>query len=184
LDDVRRLTSAIASGDAEAFARLYEAKFDYIYALARRATGLDESACLDIVQEAFLRAIRRMRTLDDAEALDRWLARVVRCAAYDHLRRERRRRRREAFAAGSTMMDPPEDEGLTERLAWLRSRLDRLDRASSEMLDLRFRAGMTLEAIGRRVGLTAGAVDGRIRRTVAKLRAEAPKDLGSHESED
>jgi len=66
VDDARRITGAIASGDGEAFARLYEDRFDFMYALVRRRTGLDGAACLDIVQEAMMKVVRGMKPLPDA----------------------------------------------------------------------------------------------------------------------
>jgi len=135
VDDARRITGAIASGDGEAFARLYEDRFDFMYALVRRRTGLDEAACLDI---------------------------------------ERRLRRRERAAAAPERVAPEQPDD--DRLEWLRRELGSLERANADLIDLRFRAGMTLGAIGRRVGLSPGAVDGRINRTLAQLRRRAGEE--------
>jgi len=175
LSDVPRTTAAIASGDTEAFARLYEERFDEVYAFVRSLTRLDEADCLDIVQEAMMRVIRKMKRLDNEPALRAWLRRVARSAAYDHLRRERRRRRRERAlepADGDSAASGLAVE-IAERADWLRTELSGLDRATSDLLHLRYCAGMTLERIGYRVGLTPGAVDGRLRRTLASLRSAA-----------
>jgi DNA-directed RNA polymerase specialized sigma24 family protein len=51
-----------------------------------------------------------------------------------------------------------------------------LDRATVEMIELRFRAGLTLAAIGQRLGLGAGAVHGRLNRAIARLRQRACND--------
>ncbi|MFG0274778.1 MAG: RNA polymerase sigma factor [Phycisphaerales bacterium] len=174
MDDVRRITAAIASGDPEAFARLYKARFDFVYAVVRRRTGLDEAACLDIVQDAMLKVIRRMKPLPNEAALDAWLRRVALRCAYDHLRRERRLRSREraaakADAAPAQSVDP-------DALDWLRDELGALDRATADLIDLRFRAGLTLGAIGRRVGLSPGAVDGRINRALDTVRKRADQE--------
>jgi len=174
VDDARRITGAIASGDGEAFARLYEDRFDFMYALVRRRTGLDEAACLDIVQEAMMKVVRGMKPLPDARALDAWLRRAALRAAYDHLRRERRLRRRERAAAAPERVAPEQPDD--DRLEWLRRELGSLERANADLIDLRFRAGMTLGAIGRRVGLSPGAVDGRINRTLAQLRRRAGEE--------
>ncbi len=181
--DVARLTTAARAGDPDAFAAIYTARFDYTLALARRFSGLDESSCLDIVQNAMIRAIRRMKPLPDPAALDAWLARLVRSAAYDHLRRESRRRRREIAAAEASSANAaaaptsaPRTESLDDRLAWLRSELAAFDRLTAELLDMRFRAGMTLDAIARRAGMKPGAVHGRITRALDDLRARSEED--------
>lgn len=181
MDDARTLTAAIAAGDGAAFARLYDARFDMMYASARRFTGKDEQDCLDVVQDAMLRVIRAARVIDDWPSLDAWLRCVVRSAAYDHLRRERRRRARErAVSEHRAEPDPraPDAAGLAlaERMAWLREELATADPDAARLLSLRFRAGLTLERIGETLGVGPGAADGRIRRTLAAMRERAPKE--------
>lgn len=166
--DAGKVTRAIASGDPGAFALLYERRFDRCYAIARRSTGLCEADCLDIVQDSFLKIARSIKPIDSEAALDAWIARVVKSCAWDHLRREKRRRARQTHAA---ITEATTDLSLDERLAALRAELPMLDAATRELLELRYRAGMTLAAIGRLVGLRPGAVDGRIRRAEAALRA-------------
>jgi RNA polymerase sigma-70 factor (ECF subfamily) len=177
VEDVHRLTGAIASGDPEAFARLYRAKFPHVFAVARKVTGFDEDSCLDVVQDAMMRVIRYMRSFDDEGALNKWLARVTRSVAIDHLRRERRRRIRECVAVDRTVHGAPDDvQEIQERLEWVRRELHGLDRATVEMIELRFRAGLTLASIGQRLGLGAGAVHGRLNRAIARLRQRACND--------
>ncbi len=177
--DVPAITKAIASGDRDAFAHLYHKKFTLVLAVLRRAARLDDSACMDIAQETFLRVIRKMKTLDNELALDAWLATVARRAAYDHLRAESRRRSREVAAARSR--PEPQAAGAVietaERLAWLRGQLSGLDRTASDAVDLRVRLGMTLADAGRLLGLKPGAVDGRVRRAVNSIRTQAQEDF-------
>src|SRR5882672_8286775 len=85
-----QLTIAIASANSGACSRFYMAHFDETLAEARRATGRDESFCLDVVQEAMMRVIRSMKPIEGAEDLRRWFRRVVKTCAYDMLRKERR----------------------------------------------------------------------------------------------
>lgn len=177
--DAPAITKAIASGDRDAFALLYNEKFTLILAVLRRAARLDDSACMDIAQETFLRVIRKMKTLDNERALDAWLATIARRAAYDHLRAESRRRSRETAAARArheALVDHDAPE-TAERLAWLRSQLTGLDRAVSDAVDLRVRLGMTLADAGRILGLKPGAVDGRVRRAVDSIRTQAQEDI-------
>lgn len=168
---MQAITRAIASGDPEAFARLYENRFDFVLRAVQRSARLDEGAALDVVQEAMLRVIRTIRPIQSERQLDAFLTRVARTSAYDHLRREQRRRRREAAAAQSdALAQRPSAEERAEELAALRSALGRLDRATRDIVEMRYRAGMTLEAIGARLGLKPGAVHGRLGRGVRRLR--------------
>ncbi len=176
VNDIARITGEIASGCPEAFAQLYRAKFDLVYAVARRTSRCGEDVCLDVVQDAMMRVIRYMRPFDDGQALDRWLVCVTRSVAFDHLRRERRRwlRERQAMDQRTRAADnDAQDQDVMERLDWVRRELRGLDRVAAEIVELRFRAGLTLEAIGQRLGLTVGAVHGRLMRAVAKLKRRA-----------
>jgi len=175
---VRDITAAIASssGDAgacaEAFAALYDAKFDMLYRLVRRRTGVDEATGLDIVQDAMIRVIRHMKPMPDEGALDAWLTRVALTTAYDRLRAERRRRLRERAAAerrrdGCSAASRVGDDDMIERLA---HEISRLDTDTFDLIMLRHRAGMTLERIGARLGVGPGAADGRVRRALGRLR--------------
>ena len=164
------MTAAIASGNTEAFARFYRDWFDRAFADARRATGRDESFCLDVVQDAMMRVVRAMRVMESEGELRNWLRVVVTRCAYDRLRKEKRTRMREAGVAGE---DEATGQVLDERLAWLQAELNTLDAGTRSLFVLRFRLGWTLDRIGRLLGLKAGAVDGRIRRATQELKQKA-----------
>lgn len=162
------LTGRIATGDEEALAAFYRARFDSMFRQARRDTGRDESFCLDVVHDAMLRVISSLPRIEDERALRAWVRRTVRSCAYDALRRgARRRRREEAVTAerGAVHGDPDR----AERLAWLGRELGAMDQGTSTLLFLRYRLGATLAQIGGLVGLKPGAVDGRIRRGLGDL---------------
>lgn len=165
-DDTEALTRAIARGDTRAFGVLYERWFDRLLAAARLLTGRDEAFCLDVVQDAMLKAARRIPTLTAEPALDRWLCRVVHRAALDRLKHERRRLARER----SRQPAEPTAE-LDERLAWLRERLRELPAADRSLLAARFARGRSLAQIGAETDTTPGAAHGRIRRVLQSLRA-------------
>lgn len=178
MPSVYEITSAIASASgpteayAEAFTTLYDAKFDFVFRLVRRKTGLDEAASLDIVQETMMRVIRHLKPMRTEPELDAWLTRVAMNAAYDSLRRRRRRRVREAAHQDRAVTADAVEQlvELSDVVMRLRSEVRRLDADSFDLLSMRFRAGMTLEAIGRRLGVGAGAVDGRLGRLIKRMR--------------
>ena len=169
---VQEQTAAIASGDTEAFARFFRSRFDEMYADARRATGRDESFCLDVVQEAMVRVIRSIKPMATEQRLRNWLRVVVRSCAYDQLRKEIRRQRVET-AAAQHVPTASADQELADRCEWLGRELASMDAADARLLLMRYRLGWTLEWIGRAVGLKPGAVDGRVGRLVAGLRRRA-----------
>jgi RNA polymerase sigma factor (sigma-70 family) len=163
---MRELTGAIASGDAEAFARFYREWFDRAYGHAKRMTGRDEAFCLDVVQDAMMRVIKSMRVMETENDVSNWLRAVVTSCAYDRLRKEKRSRVREALAPSILHKD---SDDLHQRLAWLQMEMTKIDGAAHPMIVLKFRFGWTLEKIGHALGLKAGAVDGRIRRATREL---------------
>ncbi len=174
--EVRELTAAIAAGDTAAFTRFFNEWFDAMYAEAVRATGRDESYCLDVVQDAMMRVVRCLKPMDTPDDLRRWLRVVVQSCAYDRLRGDGRRRVREQeVAAGPRRADPhPETRA---RLRWLEHQLQSLDQGSRDLLLMRHRFGWTLRQIGHALGLEPGAVDGRLRRLVAMLRHKGREEL-------
>ncbi len=191
-DDTQTLTKAIARGDTRAFGVLYERWFDCAFATARRLTGRDEAFCLDVVQEAMLKAARRIPTLANEAALSAWLGKVVHRAALDALRAERRRRAREeharhpapATAPGTSawaVSDDPHAQKLDEQIAWLRERVAELSAQDRGLLAARFARGKTLAQAGEEAGLTGDAVHGRVRRILQRLRQAGTNSTEEHQ---
>lgn len=164
------LLAALARGDHDALAALYEAWFGRALNLARAITRRDESFCLDVVQETFVRVIDhapRLSRLATREDLDRWMGAVVRSAAVDLLRKDLRRTVREHTRTPRANADP--EPVSVERAAWLREQIDALHPRDAELLSLRFGRGATLTGAARATGMTIGAAYGRIRRALARL---------------
>ena len=190
-DETEQLTAAMARGDRAAVAAFYDRYYGLLCRLARRAVGRsrrdDEHLCLDVVHDAVLRVVRTVRPVPSEGQLVTWLRLVVRSAAYDLLRREQRRAAREAAAASVNPRDgsPSANDhsgaagaDLDEQLAWLRAELHRLDPRLVELIELLYQRRWTLAAIGARLGVSAGTVDGRLRRALAQVRARAREVFG------
>ncbi|MFG0256892.1 MAG: RNA polymerase sigma factor [Phycisphaerales bacterium JB043] len=175
MDDIRKLTQAIIAGDRDACARFYDKTFDLVHDTAYKATGFNEHDTLDIVQDTYLKAIRHMKRFDSQPVLQAWLVRVTKSVCIDAYRKRARRLARELR---HERPEPTTREG--DSIEWLHAELSSLDRLSAELLSLRYRTGLTLAAIGDRVGLSTGAVDGRINRALKKLRERA----GAQEADD
>ncbi len=166
-------TAAIARGDPAAFELLYRAWFDRLLALARAATRRDEAFCLDVVQDAFVRVIRSPRACPTEAQLAGWLRRCVLSAAVDRLRRDARRTAREGARGASEAANAAEGVGDAEQLLWLRDRLAELSPEDRDLLRLRFEIDRTLDEIAGDGRGTWGAVHGRLRRTLDRLRRAA-----------
>jgi RNA polymerase sigma factor (sigma-70 family) len=186
-DETEQLTAAMSRGDRRAVAAFYERYFGLLVRCARGATRLArraddaEDVCLDIVHDAVLRIVRTIRPVTGGEGqLVAWLSVVVKSAAYDRLRREQRRSHYEKKQQSPVEHAPHVGNGteLAEQLAWLRGELGRLDPKLVELIELRYSHGWTLAAIARRLGLSAGTVDGRIRRALEKMRVRGEEVFG------
>ena len=90
--DLAAVSRGVALGDERALAVLYELWFERAVRLAgaglRRTAlrGAGEEACLDVVQDAFVRVTRGMRPMAQGADVERWMVRVIKTAALDHLR--------------------------------------------------------------------------------------------------
>lgn len=76
-------------GDVQAFATLVERHERRVYNLALRMTGREEDA-RDATQDAFLAALRKLKTFRGEAAFTTWMHRVTVNACYDLLRKRQR----------------------------------------------------------------------------------------------
>lgn len=182
-DVSRPITTAIAHGDSSAFGLFYDQWFSFAFEEAGRYTQRDEATCLDIVQNAMLKAARSMRPLDSKADIECWLTRVVQTSALDTLRKEQRRRRREfasavqdgrgASPAQRADQDRARREWLADQVEWLTREVATISTSDQVLLHLRYALGRSLEQTGRAVGISADAAHGRLRRIIKRLRARA-----------
>jgi RNA polymerase sigma factor (sigma-70 family) len=165
------MTAAMAAGDGAAIEAFYRRCFDAMLSMSRRAVGhraRDESLVLDIVHDAMLRIVRCVKTIDTEPHLLNWTRLVVQSCALDRLRQEQRRQRREL---ARPEMSPPDD--LDEQSAWLAAEIAKLEPSLAKLIKLRFAEGWTLARIATAFRTTTGQIDGRLRRAIQKLRADA-----------
>jgi RNA polymerase sigma-70 factor, ECF subfamily len=168
------------AGDTDAFRQLVERHSRAVFRLAFRMTGNEQDA-EDVVQEAFLKAYRRLDTFESKSQFGSWLHRIAANCAYDLLRSRARR--------DEQPLDPdPEDDGhapqqpvaetpAPDRLVWsgevsrrVKSAMGRLSSLEKSAFVLRHFEGMTMEEIGGVLGVEPGAAKHTVFRAVRKLR--------------
>lgn len=169
-------------GDEAAFTKYYQTFFDTMFMTVKRTTGRDEATCLDIVQDAMVKAIGKMKPMSSRDQTAAWTVVVAKTTAYDFLRKEKRRQQRTntlgALSADQNCSPAVETEVDSEaRLAWIEEQLLHLPDDLKSMIDLKYRMGWTLKQIAHKFGLKAGAVDGRIRRAVEGLKTQAATEF-------
>lgn len=104
------LAERARDGDRDAFARLVERHYDFIYRVAYRLTGRREDA-EDVAQDVCARLGRAVKSYRGGSAFTTWLYALVMNAARDGLRRAKRESARDAaFGVHALVMGEAEDE--------------------------------------------------------------------------
>lgn len=154
------LVAAARDGDRAAFGRLHDRFAPMVHGilLSRVPRGEVE----DLLQEVFLKALRQLESLRDADAFGAWLARIARNCAADFYRN----RRDEESLNDDVMAASSTDLEAVRVLSLIRT----LPEAYRETLVLRLVEGMTGPEIAARTGLTQGSVRVNLHRGVRLLR--------------
>lgn len=177
---------AAQDGDRAAFGRLYERYARMVHGVLLSKVPLD--AVDDLVQDVFIRALRRVSTLRKKESFAAWLAAIARNAANDYHR--------------CSVPEEQLDDGVSEEeirretsdrdrssgdqasaLAALDA-IRNLPEAYREPLILRFVEGMTGPEIAERTGLTHGSVRVNLHRGMQLLREKLSPKAASNSQEE
>lgn len=154
-------------GDRDSFERLVDGRLTSTFRIAMTILG-NEADARDATQEAFLRAWRDLPGLRDVERFDGWFGRIVVNVCRSAVRGRRRRSVREiavgALPDGGAGFDPPapaEDTRAADADVLDRA-LDRLSVAERTILALHHFEELSLEVIGRQMGIPAKTVKSRL----------------------
>ena len=156
------LVRAALEGDREGFAKLYKLYAPLVHGvlLAR----VPRAEVDDLVQDIFLHAFKKLRTLRDSAAFGPWIAMIARNRAVDFHRRSR-----ETVEINEEMRGTEtQDSRASEILELIRN----LPEAYRETLVLRLVEGMTGPEIAARTGLTAASVRVNLHRGMKLLREQ------------
>jgi RNA polymerase sigma-70 factor (ECF subfamily) len=163
------LVEASATGDRQAFGRLFEIYSSQVFATACLVTR-DRAAADDVTQEVFLRLLSRIGQFRGDAKFSTWLHRIVSNVAVDATRTQRRYDALESHEP-KMIADAGQHEGCerAERHARVRSALQTLTPRLRAPLILRYVRGMSYEEIGRTLKISPGTVASRLSRGHAKL---------------
>lgn len=156
------LVTAAQAGDRRAFAELYSRYAGMVHSIAL-AYGPPQDAD-DIVQDVFLRALRKIHTVRDPLAFGAWLVVIARNVARTATKRSHR---------GASAADPDTLASRPRYTAEARSALDvvrSLPKAYRETLLMRLVHGMTGPEIATCTGLTPASVRVNLYRGMKLLR--------------
>ena len=178
-EDVPRLTAALKRGDEAAFAWLHvnwsQRINRYCFALAAG----DETFAGEIAQATWLRLVRHVRVMNDESALWSWIACAARHSATD-LRRKGGRYLR-ALGRFAEWWQPvaSDTDADTSLPAALDAALVKLTADERALIEGRYFARESLEAMAVRHALSVRAVEGRLARLRTRLRELIAQELQS-----
>jgi RNA polymerase sigma-70 factor, ECF subfamily len=152
------------------FEALYRSSRDDVYAYV--ATLLrDRAAAEDVTAVAFERAYRRRRTFDRRRGEERaWLFGIARNAALDELRRRRRLAALVAEPEDTQAAGCADGAEVALRRTAVRTALASLPGRDSELVALKFHAGLSNAEIARVMGISESNAGTLLYRAMQKLR--------------
>ena len=171
--------TAIAAGDRAAMHRLYTATVPLLYGICLKVVRNREGA-EDVLQEVYIKVWNRAAGFDpDKGSPMAWLSLIARNAAIDRVRARARRK-----SAGDGALATVEDDGeLAEtRLVreseaeMLSGHLTDLDEPERSYIYDAYMGGLSYSQVAEKTGVPLGTVKTRIRRGLAKLRMNVPRE--------
>jgi RNA polymerase sigma-70 factor (ECF subfamily) len=164
-----------AAGDRVAFRSLVLEHSQAMFRLAWRLT-CDQSSAEDIVQEAFIKAWRKIDNFRMESSFRSWLHRITVNTAMDYLRKQSRRKKFEteepeweSLPAGVETTSPAEQIDLSRQTQTAMMKLSDNERT---VLMLRHFEGHSIKEISQMLEITTGSCKQTIFRAVKKMRTE------------
>lgn len=167
------LLKAVARGDEEALAHLYDNYRVILFGLLVRILNSREEA-EDVLQEVFLQVWRRAGDFDETRGKPfTWLVTLARSRGIDRLRSLGARDRVAQASAreeSEEVSDPASDTFRSEQRALVSSALAQLPEEQKRPLVLAYFEGLTQSEIATKLGAPLGTVKTRMRAGMIKLR--------------
>jgi len=168
-----KLLKAVARGDEQALAQLYDSYRVILFGLLVRILNSREEA-EDVLQEVFLQVWRRARDFDETRGKPfTWLVTLARSRAIDRLRSLGARDRvaqASVREAAEEVSDAARDTFRSEQRALVTSALSQLPEEQKRPLVLAYFDGLTQSEIAAKLGAPLGTVKTRMRAGMIKLR--------------
>ena len=174
-----QLVAAARDGSDEAFEVLFRRYQGRVVGYVRGMVS-DHGRAEDLVQEAFMSALRSLRRTDQDINFRPWIYEIAKNACIDHMRRARRT---QEVSIDSDDFSPVEENRISQVASGTDATVTRRDQLESlrmafhdlpptqhEILVMRELEGLSYDSIGNRMGLTRGAVESLLFRARRRLR--------------
>lgn len=180
------LIAAMAAGEGEALAELYDRYAPLAYSVAMRILE-DRGRAEDVLQDVFLQIWMRAASFDSERGSVRtWVCAAVRNRAIDLLRGRAGRARDEAqlsesVAAHGYGSDPERESELAFDRRLVRAALASLPAEQREAVELAYYGGLTQREVAERTGVPLTTVKGRMRLALEKVDSYLKSREPSHD---
>lgn len=165
--------STLPHTDAEEdLVRTYRATIRPLYACVSRRVGGDRSLAEDVVQETWMRAIAAWPKTGVPDEPLAWLIHVARNVLASYYRRVRPR---SIDPASVDLEAPAWTPDSPDEAAIVSSGIARLPRRHAEVLEAFYFDGKSVRDLARERSSSERAIEGRLRRARAKLKAQIDK---------
>jgi RNA polymerase sigma-70 factor (ECF subfamily) len=171
---MHELAARLARGDEAAFAELYDACADRLHHYVAIWLGSREAAD-DVVQSAFLRAVKSRRRFRDVENPVAYMFQIARNEAIRATKKQQHMRK--AMLAGELFAAAGENESDQVDAEDVAAAFSRLDADDREIIELKVFAGLTFREVAEVTGMPQGTVATRYRRALESLRGWLAKQF-------
>jgi RNA polymerase sigma-70 factor, ECF subfamily len=175
--DIERLVEMARAGDAEAFGLLFDHYYRPVYRFIVLRVGRPADA-EDLTQLVFLKALEALPRYETRGVpFAGWLFRLARNAVIDHIRTRRDHADLDTIADRPTTQRGPEDQAVLQaEIRAMGAALAELTDEQSEVVALRFFAGLSVREVAATMGKQEGTVRGLQFRAIAALRRRLDSD--------
>lgn len=168
------LAIQIQSGRKDLMGLLIRRHSDRLFRVILRMVPA-QNAAEDILQETWIRVIRRFHQYNPSFPLSAWLTAIALNQCRDYWRRERlrgfwKRPKTEEGKDGTEMLPAPDSNRALESRMDISRALAKLPSKFREVVILKFYSGLTQEEIARILNVADGTVKSRLHYALAKLR--------------
>jgi RNA polymerase sigma factor (sigma-70 family) len=171
METISNLVLEARAGNVEAYGRLVEATHAMAQAVALGVLR-DPTLAQDAVQQAYLRAFRRLADLEEPAAFPGWLRRVVITAALNIRRSSRHTFLRLDDVPELPVLDDAETRWSELQRHRLASALLTLTAEERQLCDRRYHGQWTIARLAQNAGVDEAAMRKRLQRIREKLRKE------------
>jgi len=172
-ENEQKIIRRAAKGDRAAFRELVLEHSHAMFRLAWRLSG-DENAAEDIVQEAFIKAWRKIGKFRMDASFKSWLHRITVNTAMDYLRKHVRRKQFESpepeWETTAQAAEQPDTGRQIDISRETQTAMLNLSEAERTALLLKHYEGHSIEEVARIMDITTGACKQNIFRAVKKMR--------------